>query len=320
MRELKIDIEFRNKIPPLTDDEFQKLEENILADGEIREPIVVWNGTIVDGHNRWMIIQKHPEIKPPKIVEMNFPDKWAAIVWMCRNQLGRRNVTEAQKMELMAQQFEAQKKTTGAPNGNRNAEKQFLQSEGIKKRSRGTAEIIAKENNVPTVYVERSVRFSRGLNAADEVSPGFKNAVLSGEIKAPKYAIAAIRNMDDTQKKEAVKKIKAGEPISTKQKLKPQPKPTGNRYNGGGTKEYRELRESIEEIVSDMYNADKEIVYGVDELIDDIRVNAEVYVGQLQRMLDIHSDLLTGQNKQIVAEGIKQYVFKELEKVVEHLR
>ena len=46
----KVDPEFRDKIPPLTDAEFEQLKENILRDGEVYEPICVWNGVIVDGH------------------------------------------------------------------------------------------------------------------------------------------------------------------------------------------------------------------------------------------------------------------------------
>ena len=37
MKNFNIDPEFRDKIPPLTADEFAKLEENIVADGEVRE-------------------------------------------------------------------------------------------------------------------------------------------------------------------------------------------------------------------------------------------------------------------------------------------
>ena len=84
----KIDPEFRDKIPPLTDAEFEQLKENILRDGEIYEPICVWNGTIVDGHNRWKVVQEHREI-PYKVREMDFADKWEAFDWMYRNQLGR---------------------------------------------------------------------------------------------------------------------------------------------------------------------------------------------------------------------------------------
>ena len=86
MIELKIDSEFRDKIPPLTDAEFQQLRENILADGEVYEPIAVWNNVIVDGHNRWRIVQENPQI-PFRTKEMDFADKWAAFEWMYRKQL-----------------------------------------------------------------------------------------------------------------------------------------------------------------------------------------------------------------------------------------
>ena len=62
MINLKIDPEFQNQIPPLTDDEYKQLEENILKEGKLISPLIVWNNTLVDGHNRYAILQKHPEI------------------------------------------------------------------------------------------------------------------------------------------------------------------------------------------------------------------------------------------------------------------
>ncbi len=62
MINLKIDPEFQSQIPPLTDDEFKQLEENILKEGKLLSPLIVWNNTLVDGHNRYAILQKHPEI------------------------------------------------------------------------------------------------------------------------------------------------------------------------------------------------------------------------------------------------------------------
>ena len=56
MMELRIDREFESKIPPLTTEEFRQLEENILTDGVVINPIIVWNGVIVDGHNRYRTI------------------------------------------------------------------------------------------------------------------------------------------------------------------------------------------------------------------------------------------------------------------------
>ena len=49
MINLKIDPEFQNQIPPLTDDEYKQLEENILKEGKLLSPLIVWGNTLVDG-------------------------------------------------------------------------------------------------------------------------------------------------------------------------------------------------------------------------------------------------------------------------------
>ena len=58
MKQLNINPVFRDLIQSLTADEFKQLEDNVLAEG-IRDAIVVWNDTIVDGHNRYQLAQKH---------------------------------------------------------------------------------------------------------------------------------------------------------------------------------------------------------------------------------------------------------------------
>ena len=52
LEDLKIDSEFEAEIPPLTEDEFDLLKQNILSEGRLLSPLIIWNGTIVDGHNR----------------------------------------------------------------------------------------------------------------------------------------------------------------------------------------------------------------------------------------------------------------------------
>ena len=62
LRRLKIDPEFQSKIPPLTFEELNLLETNILEEGRIISPLIDWNGLIVDGHNRIAILNNHPDI------------------------------------------------------------------------------------------------------------------------------------------------------------------------------------------------------------------------------------------------------------------
>ena len=87
MINLKIDPEFQSQIPPLTDDEFKQLEENILKEGKLLSPLIVWNNTLVDGHNRYAILQKHPEIYF-STMPLRFESREEVLAWICKNQLG----------------------------------------------------------------------------------------------------------------------------------------------------------------------------------------------------------------------------------------
>ena len=114
MINLKIDPEFQSQIPPLTDDEFKQLEENILKEGKLLSPLIVWNNTLVDGHNRYAILQKHPEIYF-STMPLRFENREEAVAWICRNQLGRRNLSPEQKRYLLGKQYEAEKKAAKRP-------------------------------------------------------------------------------------------------------------------------------------------------------------------------------------------------------------
>ena len=96
--ELTVDPEFRDLIPPLNEEELKLLEESLVADG-CESPLIVWNGVIVDGHNRYAICRKHGI--PFSIQEKNFSSRDDAMLWMLRNQLGRRNLNNYQRVELV---------------------------------------------------------------------------------------------------------------------------------------------------------------------------------------------------------------------------
>ena len=164
MVELKIDKEFKEKIPPLTEAEFEQLRENILSDGEVYEPIVTWNGVIVDGHNRWRIIQENPQI-PFRTKEMDFADKWAAFEWMYRKQLGRRNLTEQQKAYMIGKMYEARKKSVGQHEGNQYTKMESGQNVQIPNRREikdGTSGEIGKEFGIDGKTVRRNEQFVKG--------------------------------------------------------------------------------------------------------------------------------------------------------------
>jgi DNA modification methylase len=92
-----MDTRFKHIIPPLSADEYNQLEQNILRDG-IREPLVMWGDTLIDGHNRLSIAQKHGI--DYKTVSMCFPDDDAAKKWIIINQFGRRNLPLYERARL----------------------------------------------------------------------------------------------------------------------------------------------------------------------------------------------------------------------------
>ena len=94
---LKINEEFKALIPALSNEEFEQLEQNILAEG-IRENIIVWNDTIIDGHNRYTIACKHD--LQYEVIKKEFDNEKQVIEWMILNQFGRRNLSNYQRSLL----------------------------------------------------------------------------------------------------------------------------------------------------------------------------------------------------------------------------
>jgi len=96
----KIIEEFKNLIPPLTNEEYNLLERSILEEG-VRDPLVIYGDLmIVDGHNRFEIAQKHN--LDFKTVSKEFKNMDEIKIWIIENQLGRRNLNESQRAMIAA--------------------------------------------------------------------------------------------------------------------------------------------------------------------------------------------------------------------------
>ncbi len=189
MHEPVIDPEFAGLVPALTEEEFAQLERNIVADGRIRDALVVWSGEniLLDGHHRHAIAHKH--LIPYRVNQLNFLSREAAILWVVNNQLGRRNLTPAQVSYLRGKEYNAAKKPRG---GDRRSKGQFdpLIEGG---RSKGqtdpliegsTAEKLAEKHKVSERTIKRDGEFAEAVDAAP---PEVKAAVLNGE--APKATV-----------------------------------------------------------------------------------------------------------------------------------
>ena len=293
--QLRIDPEIRDSIRPQTEAEFKQLESNILADGEVREPLVVWNGVIVDGHHRWKIIQAHPEL-PFTVKEMAFADKYAAIIWMCKKQLGQRNCTAEEISYLRGKQYEAEKQRQGAPEGNHNRKIQSAQNAQFEKFRKeiksGTAGRIGKEYGVDGATIRRDANFAVGLDTAEQVSPGMKVDVLSGKVKVPKSVIAALTSMDATEQKQTVQDIKEGKVVKVSRTK------SERTYSKGA------FNESIQKIAADL-KADKPPVEDepVAVLISSL---IKEFSRKLRMTLAEHSTEITEENSEKIIAALSE--------------
>ena len=162
LSQLKIDPEFQNQINPPSFEETHQLEMNILKEECVLNPIITWNGYIVDGYTRYQILRKYPFI-PFEVIEKEFSSRYEALAWICKNQLGRRNLTPEQKKFLIGKQAEAEKQIKSF-HGNQYtlaSESGLVQNEPDRTKH-GSRSKVAAEHGTSESYVYRAEQFAKG--------------------------------------------------------------------------------------------------------------------------------------------------------------
>lgn len=279
---IKIDPEFENKIPPLTEMELKQLEENILNDGTVINPLIIWNGILIDGHNRYRIIEKYPQITYT-VHEKDFPDRFSAIAWICKNQLGRRNLTLEQKKYLIGKQYEAEKHSIGAPLGNNNAKQSGQNVHFVS--SEKTSEKIARENNVNERYVRRAEHFAKGVDIAEESIPGIRQEILTGKIKPTDKEITAITQATPEKRPELIKQLN-------------QPKTKNNKTEKAIIREISEKMENPdienkpEDLLCELEDALDTLIFRWNMCIGIHKENFEICKDKIDELADIGIDYL----------------------------
>lgn len=97
MNGIKIETEFKDLLPPLTEEQKENLEKDIMKNGCLN-PLIVWKDILIDGHHRYEICEGNNI--PYDILEMKFKDKLEAMEWAWSNQKNRRNLNNYQLAEI----------------------------------------------------------------------------------------------------------------------------------------------------------------------------------------------------------------------------
>ena len=216
----------------------------------------------MDEHIRFEILKEHPEIEYT-VLEKEFASREEAIVWICKNQLGRRNLTPEQRRYLVGKQYEAEKLAHG---GSRKMEGEQPSCHGDNLIAQPkTCERIAQENGVNWRSVIRSEKFAQNVDAAEAAVPGTREKILSGKVKPTAAELASVSRAAPEERPGLVAEIcrprqekQAAREKQSAQEAKPTlpelPKP-----NNGRRSQSRNILESIQEISDRMLQSTGEL-------------------------------------------------------------
>lgn len=220
--EYRIDPELNEVLPKLSDADYKALEQSLLADGFKGAPIMVWGDIIVDGHNRYEICNKHNiryEVK-----EIEFESKEEAIIWMVRQQLGRRSLTPLQRIQIVEKYRPFYKKKAeknkSLNGGNKIAESENSTTPLTKEEKIDVREKLAKDADVSTNTYSKGVKIlesgneeliSETINGQKSINKAFNELKKNADTDKPDNASDPdneLKDLREVQRKEAAQKIK----------------------------------------------------------------------------------------------------------------
>lgn len=204
---LQINKDFVNLISPYTKREYLALEEQLLAEGCI-EPIITWNGYIIDGLTKYEICLRHDI--PFEVKEMRFSCKEAAYAFVCKNQLLRRDLTFETRKFLIGMQYEAEKYLNSTRSRSYTGWKGTVDNislAGVDYREsptrHTTAQRIADENQVTHATVQKYAIYTKALLSIGSKYPEILPKILAGRLKLSHGRIVELSKLSATDLRRA---------------------------------------------------------------------------------------------------------------------
>ena len=183
---LKVEERFKKLIPPLSEEEFKQLEENIIRDG-CREPLSIWNNIILDGHNRYEICTRLQI--PFSIVRISLRNREEAIAWICANQIGRRNISDVTRRYLIGKRYEMEK-ILGVHNARginqytkREPKPKIVTEHRFDETATVTAERLGREYRLSHAAISKYGVYANAIDSLSKTVPELTEKIITGQIK-----------------------------------------------------------------------------------------------------------------------------------------
>jgi len=206
MQTIIIDEEFRSLLPALNKETSRLLEENLLENG-CRDPLILWDGVLIDGYNRYRICTEHGI--PFSTISKEFDDRDQVLIWIITNQITRRNLTPYQLRYFRGLHYHADRRIFQNTEGINQHSEVFRQNGG-NPQTLATSRKLAEKYNVSPRTIERDSRLADALIAIGGASPEAKQSILSGETKITRKELDAILSSPEDVAAEIAESIDNG--------------------------------------------------------------------------------------------------------------
>ena len=203
MQKITIDEELKALLPALDKETYGLLEENLLKNG-CRDSLVLWDGVLIDGHNRYEICTKHGI--PFETVNMEFASREDALIWIISTQVSRRNLSPMQLSHYRGLHYRADKKIQGT-NNQYAGESEKYQNDVFHS---STAVRLAEKYNVSSATINRDAKIAEGIDAIGEASAEAKKKILSGEVSINKKDLGELASLPKKDIARVAASIEAG--------------------------------------------------------------------------------------------------------------
>jgi len=212
--ELVISAKFKQLLPALSEEEAKQLEENIVNDGRVRDPILYWHhggkNLVVDGMNRYGIAKRTGT--PFRTEPIEFANYDEAELWILNNALGRRNLMKPGEVrKVRGELYNRLKSDKG---GDKSIEKHLEIGTKAKGQnvlllpepgSNGAAVAVAKKAGVDEKTVRRD---GKRLEIIETLAKPIQTAIHEDRLPVTDEQLKALAKLDATKQHEVAREVR----------------------------------------------------------------------------------------------------------------
>ena len=243
-----IDEEIKYLLPALDKETYALLEENLIENG-CRDALILWEGTLIDGYNRYKICTEHGI--PFSTINKEFDSRASVIIWIIANQISRRNLTPLQLSYFRGLHYLNDRIiVTNADGKNQYSKgKEDECQNGTQAKTLSTANRLSDTYNVARRTILRDSKVSKAIDAIGENSPEAKQKILSGETTLSKRHLQELAKGEDEYVTTIASEIVEG--TYAKKKTATPTATQGDGASGSPEKNALPLKPSIDQVTKD---------------------------------------------------------------------